>query len=521
MARLQAALASLGDDDGAERAALEAALKKAREQSTMPSIDSRIASNQAFIDRARKRISGEEEKIKAAQEQLRAAQERKAKFEEELAEGEKAKADLEKEAASPALNPSSGSATPEVLRLQAKFQATEAELHAPQCHSEKTSDGDGASITRGFCSCHIGRGGTLDAFETTRNWRKPFHRRTKQKCPGWHMRFRRVQFSCDSGPNLRLQFRLWSFDGFVCGRRKLRIEGCSSRRGVSPWSQTGVSVPQSQPSQQGATPNENSSDEEPLIPSATQWSAGASFSLPSMGPEFCSGTEVASCDSLKMMRMTPVQSSVLSATDEDREDTLLDVLEQDLRGDLPSPLRVSRKVAPTDAEQESIPETSSVIVCPSQCEAQDGWSHPSVASVAVHNRFAVLTEEEVHDIEGSDTESCGEPNQSSRRLRLVWRPHHEPEPDSHEERFQRVRQAMLGERRVEAQTRAVHAATEFLRRLVERVGSFRIEDGVPREIRRQQWSVFNVPLMWAASEGDEECALLEWVSSIADRLPPM
>ena len=79
----------------------------------------------------------------------------------------------------------------------------------------------------------------------------------------------------------------------------------------------------------------------------------------------------------------------------------------------------------------------------------------------------------------------------------------------------------MGERRVEAQTRAIDAAAEFLQRLVERVGSFRIEDGVPREIRRQQWSVFNVPLMWAAAEGDNQCALLEWVSSVAERLPPV
>ena len=35
----------------------------------------------------------------------------------------------------------------------------------PQCQSEKTSDGDGA----GFCSCHSGRGSTLDALQTTRD----------------------------------------------------------------------------------------------------------------------------------------------------------------------------------------------------------------------------------------------------------------------------------------------------------------------------------------------------------------
>ena len=105
--------------------------------------------------------------------------------------------------------------------------------------------------------------------------------------------------------------------------------------------------------------------------------------------------------------MTPVQSSSLSATVDAREDTLLDALEQDLCGDPPSPVRVSRRVAPTDAEQESILETPSMIVCPAHCAVEDGQSFPSIAPVAVHNRFAALTEE-VHDIEGSDTESCGE-----------------------------------------------------------------------------------------------------------------
>ena len=64
-------------------------------------------------------------------------------------------------------------------------------------------------------------------------------------------------------------------------------------------------------------------------------------------------------------------------------------------------------------------------------------------------------------------------------------------------------------------------ATRATRCFDERVGPFWIEDGVPREIRRQQWSVFNVPLMWFVSEGDQECAVLNWVSTIADRLPPV
>ena len=31
-------------------------------------------------------------------------------------------------------------------------------------------------------------------------------------------------------------------------------------------------------------------------------------------------------------------------------------------------------------------------------------------------------------------------------------------------------------------------------------------------IRRQQWSVFNVPLMWAVAAGGRSCAVLEWLA---------
>ena len=44
---------------------------------------------------------------------------------------------------------------------------------------------------------------------------------------------------------------------------------------------------------------------------------------------------------------------------------------------------------------------------------------------------------------------------------------------------------------------------------------------VPREVRRLRWSVFNVPLMWAAAAGDDDCAVLGWLSARAVSLPPM
>ena len=44
-----------------------------------------------------------------------------------------------------------------------------------------------------------------------------------------------------------------------------------------------------------------------------------------------------------------------------------------------------------------------------------------------------------------------------------------------------------------------------------RIGQVDPEGGVPRVIRRQQWSVFNVPL-WASAAGDRSCAVLEWLA---------
>ena len=39
-----------------------------------------------------------------------------------------------------------------------------------------------------------------------------------------------------------------------------------------------------------------------------------------------------------------------------------------------------------------------------------------------------------------------------------------------------------------------------------------------RAIRRQQWSVFNIPLMWAAAMGDRSCPVLQWLAQSAQHL---
>ena len=89
--------------------------------------------------------------------------------------------------------------------------------------------------------------------------------------------------------------------------------------------------------------------------------------------------------------------------------------------------------------------------------------------------------------------------------------------DSHDQILARVRRVMQRERR----DRAVQVASDFLSSVVERVGPVDLVGEVPREVRRLRWSVFNVPLMWAAAAGDDDCAVLGWLSARAEILPPM
>ena len=74
-------------------------------------------------------------------------------------------------------------------------------------------------------------------------------------------------------------------------------------------------------------------------------------------------------------------------------------------------------------------------------------------------------------------------------------------PDSHDVWLARVRAVLQEERQF--QNRDVRPGIEVVRAFTARIGR-RIDlgEGVPREIRRQQWSAFNVPLLWAAATGD-------------------
>ena len=66
--------------------------------------------------------------------------------------------------------------------------------------------------------------------------------------------------------------------------------------------------------------------------------------------------------------------------------------------------------------------------------------------------------------------------------------------------------------------RQVEVAAESIRRLASRVGPTSGE-GIPREIRRHQWSALNVPLLWAAAEDDRLCPLIQWLREKAQSLP--
>ena len=69
--------------------------------------------------------------------------------------------------------------------------------------------------------------------------------------------------------------------------------------------------------------------------------------------------------------------------------------------------------------------------------------------------------------------------------------------------------------------RDVHKAAQVVRNLADRVGHVNGSQDVPRAIRRQQWSPFNVPLMWAAAAGDDTCPVLQWLASAAQHVESM
>ena len=120
------------------------------------------------------------------------------------------------------------------------------------------------------------------------------------------------------------------------------------------------------------------------------------------------------------------------------------------------------------------------------------------------------------------TESDRPHTQRRRRLRVVWN-ENAPQttgdgiPDSHDARLRRVREGVQRERLLERH-RAVHVAAESIRLLATRVDPTSVGE-IPREIRRHQWSALNVPLLWAAAEGDANNPMVRWLVGAAERVP--
>ena len=113
----------------------------------------------------------------------------------------------------------------------------------------------------------------------------------------------------------------------------------------------------------------------------------------------------------------------------------------------------------------------------------------------------------------------GDVNHRHQRRRLVvYQPQTEPTvpdvPDSHDERLQRVREDIWQESH--NMPGGVRRVRDMVMCLVDRVGHVDHSAGViPREIRRQQWSFLNIPLMWAAATGDRSNVVLQWLAASA------
>ena len=147
--------------------------------------------------------------------------------------------------------------------------------------------------------------------------------------------------------------------------------------------------------------------------------------------------------------------------------------------------------------------------------------------VTLQNRFdplihnadsapAISRPEEFAMTEASCTESQ-EFRRPSWRLRLVWNLAAQDEAapmDSHDQRLERVRRVVQRERN----DRRV-LASEFVITAAERIGFVDPGGEIPRQVRQLRWSVFNVPLMWAAAAGEDDCAVLGWMSARAENLP--
>ena len=132
VARLQAALLNLGPDDSEEKKVIDAALRKAQSQATVPPLEEQIANTTKFLERAKKRLV-------AADVELQAAVKKKAQCEEEVAEAEADLARMREEVQLPT-DPSEDPGA-EVQRLRARLAQLEATSCRPVRGSAEAAEG--------------------------------------------------------------------------------------------------------------------------------------------------------------------------------------------------------------------------------------------------------------------------------------------------------------------------------------------------------------------------------------------
>ena len=143
--------------------------------------------------------------------------------------------------------------------------------------------------------------------------------------------------------------------------------------------------------------------------------------------------------------------------------------------------------------------------------------------------FATDSDDDQIIVERSCSDTDSVPTRPRRRLRLRWNSDDAQQvpvtqidtPDSSDQRLARVRHAVQQERVVSHVRRDVRGAAQVVRSLADRVGRVCEGQDIPRAIRRQQWSAFNVPIVWAPSAGDQECAVLQWLMNAGQHIESM
>ena len=58
----------------------------------------------------------------------------------------------------------------------------------------------------------------------------------------------------------------------------------------------------------------------------------------------------------------------------------------------------------------------------------------------------------------------------------------------------------------------MRSAIDVITSIAARAGSLHDGQEILQSIERQQWSAFNIPLLWAVAEGDRNCPVLLWLA---------